>query len=56
MLCLKMYESSRMYCIGYDTDDGDFKKICVLYKDEVTEEEAEDVFDYFKECERLVCD
>lgn len=48
---IKMYESSKLYVIGYDTDDGDFKKICTLYKDEVDYDEAEDILFYFQTCD-----
>lgn len=48
---LKMYESSKIYAIGYDTDKGDFNKICILYKDEVSKEVANDFLEYLKECD-----
>lgn len=49
-MCLKLYESNKIYVIGYELEN-DFIKICTLNKKEVSKEVATDFFNYLEGCD-----
>lgn len=45
IMCLKMYESNRIYAIGYEIN-GDFIKICTFNKNKVSKETVNNFIKY----------